>query len=131
MALAGCKLVDQTTFNPPPPPAPAPAAAPAPPPAPALVTIRFDKPDVAYGKALHGAVRAALARKADVSFRVVGVAPSGGAVSADTARLDEVTALARRVAQDILADGVPADHVRLAAQTESGLKAPEVRVFVQ
>jgi len=124
--LPGCRLIDQTTFNPNagkrPPLATAPALPPAPPaPDPAaLITARFPptgdlRADVAE------AVAAARARKPDVSFEVVEV--TGAAPNPEIGRD------AAEVARLITAQGVPASRVRLAVRPLPGA-GREVRVYV-
>lgn len=126
-ALPGCSLVDQTTFNPnagkrpdiPTPPAPPPGPAPEPGP-PALLSIRVPitgdlRPDIAK------AVAAARSRKPDVVFEVVEITPgTGTGVGADAAE----------VARLIIAQGIPASRVHLAARPVPNA-AREVRVYVR
>lgn len=134
--LGACRLVDQTTFDPAlrarieakPQPAPAPASPRLGP--PPLLTIRSGA-DVDYAAALRVAVAEARRRKPDVVFKVVTAEP---ALAGDEARIAALTrdgGLARRVASDILADGVDPGQVALGAMFEPGLKRPEVRVYVQ
>ena len=130
-ALAGCKLVDQNTFWPPPkPPPPPPPARPGPPAPPPLVVIRFDHPGIAYAGALRQAVAAARARKPDVRFGVVAVAPAAPTLAQQAAGLARASAEARQVAEAIAAQGVPAARIALSASAEPGVRSDEVRVFV-
>jgi len=126
--LAGCKLVDQTTFAP---------RAYGPGPAQVaqitansaripLVTIRLPARAADYRAPLAGAVRAAEARKPDVAFDVVAVAP--GATAAD---LRPATAAAAEVMRAIGAMGVPDARLALGAQSVPGSPGPEVRVYVR
>jgi hypothetical protein len=126
LLLPGCKLVDQTTFNPqagkrpviapPPPPPPGPPA----PDANALLTVHF--PLVGDPAAdVAKAVAAARARKPDVDFDVV-------EVSAATPPAD-VGKDAAEVARMITAQGVPASRIKLAARPSPGA-GREVRVYV-
>lgn len=126
VALGGCTLIDQTTFDshaadaPVIPKAP-PAPAPPPPGPPPLVVIAPGATD--YRASLDQAVRAARARKADVVFNVVEVQAADVAVPVST----EAAAVARA----IVADGVPAQRVRLVARPEAAARAGEVRIYVQ
>ena len=126
LLLPGCKLIDQTTFDPqagkrpaivpPPAPPPVPAADPA-----ALITVRY--PQTADLRAdVAKAVAAARARKPDVAFEVVEI--TGAGPTADTG------ADAAEVARLITAQGVPASRVRLAVRPMPGA-AREVRVYVR
>lgn len=124
--LPGCTLVDQTTFNPNAgkrptiPPAPVVAAPLQPDPA-ALVTVRYPqttdlRADVAK------AVAAARARKRDVTFEVVEVTAPSAAVANPGADAAEVARL-------IIAQGVPANRVRLGLRPIVGA-GREVRIYV-
>jgi len=126
LLLAGCKLVDQTTFNPEAgkrptiPPLPAPVKPVANDPA-ALITIRF--PATADPAAdVAKAVAAARARKADVVFDVVEVTASGGGGS--------VGADADTVARLITAQSVPPGRVHLLVRPDPAASGREVRVYV-
>jgi hypothetical protein len=134
--LGGCRLVDQTTFDPalrarvfaPPKPAPVAAAAPSGP--PPLLTIRFDQP-VSYADQLRVAVGDAVRRKPDVEFNVVTVVPDAGGVDAQIAAVQRYGGDARRVAADIQADGVDPGQIGLGARAEPGASGHEVRVYVR
>ncbi len=125
-ALSGCKLIDQTTFDPqagkrpevpkPPPPPPPPASEPGPPP---LLSIRVPVTESARGD-IAKAVAAARARKPDVAFEVVEITPGTGTA---------LGANAAAVARMIEAAGVPAARVQLGARPVADAQ-PEVRVYV-
>jgi hypothetical protein len=102
------------------------AAAPVPGPAErrALVTIRFERPDTAYGEELDYAVREALRRRPNASFDVVAAAPPGGLGAAAKRNVEGVV---RRLA----ALGVPAERLTLSATTRPGAAGDEVQVFVR
>lgn len=123
--LAGCTLIDQTTFDrnaadaPVIPPA-QPVAAVEPPGPPALIVIAHGAD---YRGALDKGVAAARARKADVVFNVVEIEPADAAVPVGT---DAVG-----VARAIVAQGVPAARVRLVARPSAGGTPGEIRVYVQ
>ncbi len=131
--LAGCKIIDQTTFFPEPgPPAVAAPAAPGPSSfaATPLLTIRV-APGVEYRAALRTAVRAARARRADVIFDVYAAIPTTGSTEQQVAASQQQAAHARNIADAIRAEGVPASQIMLGTRTEAGLDAPEIRVFVR
>ncbi len=92
-----------------------------------LVTIRFNRPDVAYERQLYEAVRAALARRPDVAFDVVGIAPQTlGEAATPTAmrRAGQV----RRSLEEM---GLPADRINVSALTSVGAQSDEVRIYVR
>ena len=125
VAVSGCALVDQRTFNPqagmppvhPTPPKPPPALAPAEPGSPPLLSIRLPAP-TDLRATVAKAVAAARARKRDVVFDVVEITPGTAAGSE-----------AAEIAQIIVAQGVPAARVNLSARPIANV-AHEVRVFV-
>lgn len=136
---AGCKLVDQRTFDPKagrPPMAAKPAA---PPPAPQpdralderqpLLTIRVGQ-DTGYEAAIRQAARAVLARKPDAQFTVLTAIPPGSA-DAQAQEVEAIAPEAARVGMLIGRSGVPASRVRLAARPEPDLGAPELRVYAR
>lgn len=135
--LGGCALIDQTTFNPDagkpplvatrPPPAP---VLPAPSGTPALLTVRLAD-SAPFANELRDAVAAARARKRDVVFDVVAVAPVGGSPAEQAARAEAGAAEAARVAEMIVAQGVAPTRVRLGSRTEPSVLAHEVRVYVR
>lgn len=140
LALAlpgGCALIDQTTFNPDagkpplvatrPPPAPVLPASSGP---PALLTVRFAD-SAPFADELRDAVAAARARKRDVAFDVVAVTPVGGSPADQAARAEAGGEDAARVAEVIVAEGVPPGRVRLGSRTEPSVLAREVRVYVR
>ncbi|MDA8050697.1 MAG: hypothetical protein M0002_11940 [Rhodospirillales bacterium] len=135
--LAGCQLPDQRTFGaapdlPPAPPRPAaaksPPAWPGPPP---LATIQFANRSADYVGPLGAAVQAAEARKPDVVFMIVGVAPAGGSPAAQQAAAAGAAKAARAVMQAIERMGVPATRLLLAARTDPTVKAQQVEVYVR
>lgn len=129
LAVAGCKLIDQRTFNPNAGKLPAPPVVIGPS-APPLLTIRVDDPTLSYEPILRQQVAAALARKPDVVFDVVTVVPATGTPAAQTAAATGVIADARQVARAINNEGVDDPRIHLAARSEPGLAAREIRVFV-
>jgi hypothetical protein len=129
--LAGCKLIDQTTFAPTPKPVPPPPPPPpGPPPVPPLIDIRFDQPGVNYDAAVRQAVRAALARKRDVVFDVIAIAPTAPTLQAQLQGLNTAEDRLHSVAGVIARQGVAPAQIRLSARTEPGVTAISVRVFI-
>jgi hypothetical protein len=125
VALAGCKLVDQTTFAA--SPEEQPAAVPAPPQADArtaLLTVGYASPNPDYQDVLRYAVRAAETRAPGVQYDVIAMLPAGG----DAAVAQRSAA---EVMRDILAQGVPASRVHLGLRTEPAGQAREIRVYVR
>jgi hypothetical protein len=92
---------------------------------PALVTIRFDRPDVAYEEQLFGAVNEALERRPDVAFDVVAVSPPGAPASSATASKRNIES----VVQSLTGMGLPADRLRLSARTLADAAGNEVRIY--
>ncbi len=130
LILAGCKLVDQTTFNPNAGKLPTPPVIVGPS-APPLLTIQVNDPTLSYEPILRQQVAAALARKPDVVFDVVTVVPATGTPASQTAAATEVISDARQVARTINSEGVDDPRIHLAARSEAGLAAREIRVFVR
>ncbi|HEX3497812.1 MAG TPA: hypothetical protein VHT04_00670 [Stellaceae bacterium] len=92
---------------------------------PALVTIRFDRPDVAYEEQLFGAVNEALERRPDVAFDVVAVSPPGAAASSAAAAKRNIES----VVQSLTSMGLPPDRLRLSARTFADASGNEVRIY--
>jgi hypothetical protein len=95
------------------------------PPRPALVTIRFDRPDVAYEEQLFGAVNQALDRRPDVAFDVVAVSPPGAATTSAAASKRNIES----VVQSLTSMGLPPDRLRLSARTLADASGNEVRIY--
>jgi hypothetical protein len=128
--LAGCKLIDQRTFNPhagEPATGPAPVAAAVTPP---LMTIDFSTPNPIYDTQLRAAVQQALARKPDVVFDVTTVVPATGTPAQQVAAAEAISADARQVARTISSDGVDDGNVHLSARSEPDVKVRQIRVYV-
>lgn len=112
------------------PAAPAvPVAAPAGP--AALITIRFDRADVAYENALYEALSAALARRPDARFELVAVAPAADSAQASADNAEAAGANAERVVRSMMAMNLPPDRLDLSFTTSAGVSVSEVRVFVR
>lgn len=91
-----------------------------------LVTIRFDRPNVNYDRALSQAINQALERAPGAAFEVVAVAPSSNGDSANRAQRR-----AESILRDINDMGVPASRLSLSAATSQSVPAPEVRVLIR
>ena len=78
LALAGCTLIDQTTFAPAPEASPPTPAPPQVDPRTPLLTIGYDTPNPNYQELLHFAVRTAESRAPGVQYDVIAMMPSGG-----------------------------------------------------
>jgi len=89
----------------------------------ALVTIRFDRPGIAYQQQLYHAVSEALAKRPDLSFDIVAVSPPGHAPGAAAERNVE------SVVKSLTGMGLPADRFRLSAATLPDAAGDEVRIY--
>lgn len=92
--------------------------------APAFVTIKFDRPNVAYRDALAQAVSAAKRRKPDATFDVIGVA-AGPTVT------PEATARAQEVANTLASLGVDMGKIRMFNAAAAGQRFAEVRIHAR
>jgi hypothetical protein len=124
LMLAGCKLIDQTTFAPSPEePASKSEAAKADPRTP-LITIGYATPDPNYQEVLRYAVRAAETRVPGVEYDVFAMLPAGADAAEGQKRVAEVM-------RGIMAQGVPASRIHLGLRTAPAGGAQEVRVYVR
>ena len=124
LLLAGCKLIDQTTFAPSPEATAAKAEPPKVDPRTPLVTIGYATPSPAYQDVLHFAVREAEARAPGVQYDVVAILPAGADAAAAQHRVAEVM-------RDIMAQDVPASRIHLGLRTAQAGAEQEVRVYVR
>jgi hypothetical protein len=126
--LAGCSLVDQTTFAPSPEAAPAAEAAAKPEPRldprQPLVTMTWGTEAPAYKQMLGYAVRAAEARSPTVQYDVISVVKDAAAVPLGTEHASDVM-------RTIMAERVPASRVHLGVRMEPAVPATQVRVYVR
>jgi len=132
MALAGCKLVDQTTFGakPEPPGVDQLSLALREPDRIPLAVIRFDGPDSAYAEALDNAVDAAEQRKPDVVFDVVSVVPGKGSAAEQEAAVATTQQDAVGLVGRMVDAGADPEKIHLAARVDPAILAREVRVYV-
>jgi hypothetical protein len=124
LALAGCKLVDQTTFAPSPE---ATAAKPAGPKADtraALIAINYAEPNPHYQDLVRYAVREAETRSHAVEYDVSATLPAGADAAVAQRRATDVM-------REIMAQGVPDSRVHLGLSAEPAGSAQEVRVYVR
>ena len=124
LLLAGCKLIDQTTFAPSPE---ATATKPEPPkadPRTALLTIDYVTPNPGYQDVLRYAVREAESRAPGVQYDVIAMLPAGGDAATAQHRVADVM-------RDIMAQGVPASRVHLGLRTAQTGGVQQVRVYVR
>ncbi len=96
-----------------------------------LVTIRFDRANVAYEQQLYNAVSQALERRPDASFDVVAVAPNRGgagqvALSSGAARRN-----AEQVLRSLTDMGLPPARVAISATSSPAVDTNEVQIFVR
>jgi len=124
LALAGCKLVDQTTFAPSPEASTAAEAVPQADPRAALLTIGYATPNPNYQEVLRYAVRTAETRAPGVQYDVIAMLPAGGDVA-------QAQGNAAEVMRGILAQGVPASRVHLGLRGAAAGGMREVRVYVR
>jgi hypothetical protein len=131
VVLAGCKLVDQRTFEATPT---APAAAqlnrPDLPKAP-ILTINFAFADMDWRPSVHKAVRDAEAHQPGVAFAVVTPIP----IAASREVQDRFTRQGREdavaVADELQAAGVTPDRITLGLRSDAGSPPREVRIYTQ
>ena len=129
LALAGCTLVDQTTFDPPrpvptPPPAPPPPAGPRVDTRTPLLTIGYATADPDFGPSLRTAVRAAEGRGRVTFYDVIAVVSKAAELSLGQAR-------AASVMRAIMAENVPAERLQLGVRVEPTATVAQVRVYVR
>ncbi len=130
---AGCKLIDQRTFDrradrkpvPVVPPAVAVKAI------PPLATVRFNASPESWQPDLTAIVRKALARKPSALFTVQTVIPATGSPQDQAASIvAAVKAGGQPVAQTIIDAGATSAQIDMTATTDS-VGSPEVRVTVR
>lgn len=135
LPVAGCKLVDQRTFDrtadrPPviarPPTVQTAASGPN-----ALVSFPAAAPRSDWADVLHTAADLARTRKSNVLFRVETVVPASGNPQTQARALGDALGAAREAADVIVGDGVDRSQVELAAVTDARVRQPEIRIFVR
>ena len=96
-----------------------------------LVVIRFDKANVDYQQILYAALTQALQSRPGAAFSIIAVSPTRGTVTA----VQLAQTAAHRHAEEVLRSmtdmGVPAARLAVVYQTDPGISANEVRVFLR
>ena len=124
LLLAGCKLIDQTTFAPSPEETAAKSEPPKVDPRSALLSIGYATPNPNYQDVLRYAVREAETRAPGVQYDVVAMLPSGADAAAAQSRVAAVM-------RDIMAQDVPESRIHLGLRVGQAGAAQEVRVYVR
>ncbi|WP_254454688.1 hypothetical protein [Acetobacter estunensis] len=133
--LAGCKLLDQRTFDPnasrppkvyiPPPP-------PGPPPIPPLIEVMAGTPRSQWESAVQTVTRKALDRKPNILFLVRVLAPPGTSEDATRDALQRVLAEeGQPIADTIVGAGADPAQVEMSAMPDSSVASPRVQVYVR
>lgn len=135
LALAGCDLVDQRTFNPRasrPPKVIIPPAPPGPPPVPPLIEVVGGTPAREWEKPLRAVVKQALERKPNILFQVRALAPPGPDAETDRQTLAHLVGTdGQAVAGAIMSAGAAPEQVEMSAMPDSGVGSPRIRVYVK
>jgi hypothetical protein len=132
LALTGCHLVDQRTFDrhagaKPQPPAAKVVATHGPQP---LLTITYDNPDPDYARPLANAVQRALAVKPDVLFTVQILVPPSGPPDAQARAEIAAAATGREIEEAMVADGADQGQIEMAVKGDASVKTKDVRIYV-
>lgn len=90
-----------------------------------LMTIRFDRANVAHEQPLYRAVKAALDKRPNTDFELVAVS------SAKKGNVADALKKADAVRDTLLAMGLPADRVYVSKTTDMKAKTAEVRLFLK
>ncbi|WP_338333099.1 hypothetical protein [Acetobacter sp. LMG 32666] len=138
--MAGCKPLDQRTFDPsasvepqpyiPPPP-------PGPPPVPPLIELVAGTPQAEWKAPVDQIARKALARKKEVLFVVSCLVPQqtepdqAGQEAEQTALQTLVQHDGHAVMQELIDAGAPEAQVEMSAMPDSSVTKPTVRVYVR
>jgi hypothetical protein len=124
LLLAGCKLIDQTTFAPSPEATAATSEPPKADPRTPLLTIGYAEPNPNYEDVLRYAVRAAETRAPGLQYDVIAILPTGADAAVAQHRAADVM-------RGIMAQGVPASRIHLGLRTAQAGGVQEVRVYVR
>jgi hypothetical protein len=122
--LAGCKLIDQTTFAPSPEAKAQSVEVPKADARTPLVSINFAQPDPDYQGLMRYALHAAAERDPAVQYDVIAMLPPNGDAGAQQKHGVEVM-------RAMVAQGVPADRIHLGLRSAAAGAEPEVRVYVR
>lgn len=136
--LAGCKLIDQTTFAPSPSKNPAllPSTAAASEigkidPRTPLLSIDAGTPVPAYRGVLRYAVVQAVVRDPRVRFDVLVAVPDAGDAAAQAAAVARAQNQATTLMREIGSDGVAASRIDLRAGVDPHVNQSQIRVYVR
>jgi hypothetical protein len=124
MLLAGCKLIDQTTFAPSPEAKAQTVEVPKADARTPLVSINFAQPDPDYQGLLHYALHAAEARDSSVEYDVIALLPPNADVGAQQKHGLEVM-------RAMVGQGVAARRIHLGLRSAEAGAEPEVRVYIR
>ncbi|MDB5411363.1 MAG: hypothetical protein JWL84_6275 [Rhodospirillales bacterium] len=91
----------------------------------ALVTIHFDRPDVAYEQQLYAALNEAIQRRPDLALDVVAVAPPGEGAAGSAAAKRNIES----VVEALVKMGLPPSRMRLSSRTLLDADGNEVRIY--
>lgn len=95
-----------------------------------IVVIFFDRPDVAYEQALHGAVNRVLDRRPQATFNVVAVASGLGGVDQVVANTTATNRNAESVVRALTSMGLPAERISRSSTVSAEAQTNEVQIFV-
>jgi hypothetical protein len=123
LLLAGCKLIDQTTFAPSPEAKAETVTPPKADPRTPLIAISFAEANPDYQGLLRFALHAAETRDPRVEYDVVAMLPGTGDAAAGQKHALEVM-------RAMMAQGVPVARIHLGLRSAPNGAAPEVRVYV-
>ena len=90
-----------------------------------LMTIRFDRANVAYEQPLYRAVKAALDKRPNTDFELVAVSSAKKGNAADALKKADA------VRDTLLAMGLPEDRVYVSKTADMKTKTEEVRLFLR
>jgi len=124
LLLAGCKLIDQTTFAPSPEAAPAAEQMAKVDARTALLTINYTEPNPSYQDVLRYAVRTAETRAPGVQYDVIAILPAGVDAAAAQRRAADVM-------RGIMDQGVSDNRIHLGLRSAPAGSPQEIRVYVK
>lgn len=96
-----------------------------------LVVIRFDQPNVAYERALYGALSKAMERRPDAEFNLVAVSPGRGNPAAQALGSSSARKYAEQVLRSLTDMGLPQNRVHLSTQSSATADVNEVHLYVR
>jgi type IV pilus biogenesis protein CpaD/CtpE len=124
LLLAGCKLIDQTTFAPSPEAAPTVGQMAKVDARTALLTINYTEPNPSYQDVLRYAVRTAETRAPGVQYDVIAILPAGADAAAAQRRAADVM-------RGIMDQGVSDSRIHLGLRSAPAGSPQEIRVYVK